>query len=321
MEVKTWNSHLMYQEKEFLDLLVKYGPSRSKLEVVDINGYYGLCYSIPFFNYARLEADLFESTDVDKFLPAAIDFAKEKGIARIEITTTWENKNSLLKKYPFRRFPATRVIDCTNDIDEIWKSLRGSTRRQIKQAIKRGVSVDETKDVKDFDEWFRIYKDLARRRDFKTAPYEFLYELFKTQKFAKLFVARLHDEIIGGLFFLVHRNMRFMNGASYKKFYNYRPNNLLHWKAICWAHENGIHYYDFGGVLPEDDPARKTGGLIRGHFKEGFNGEYKEYYIYEIMLNPFKDRIIKLLADVYRLKDKMFKDKLDPQLKKLSYLQ
>jgi len=68
---------------------------------------------------------------------------------------------------------------------------------------------------------------------------------------AKLCLARFDDEFIAGsLCFTFKDTVFYWMNASYKKFWNLRPNNLIIWSMIKWAHNNGIRHFNFGATPP-----------------------------------------------------------------------
>src|SRR4030095_15315459 len=57
----------------------------------------------------------------------------------------------------------------------------------------------------------------------------------------------------------------YLLGATNEEGTKSKGSYLLHWHAIQWFKENGISWYDLGGINPERNP-----GVY--HFKKGFSG-------------------------------------------------
>ena len=58
----------------------------------------------------------------------------------------------------------------------------------------------------------------------------------------------------------------YLFGATSDQGMKSKGSYLLQWTMIKWLKENGIRYYNLGGINPEKNP-----GVY--HFKQGFSGE------------------------------------------------
>jgi lipid II:glycine glycyltransferase (peptidoglycan interpeptide bridge formation enzyme) len=138
--------------------------------------------------------------------------------------------------------------------------------------------------------------------------FENAFKILYPKKMAKLFLASVNDKIIAGSLFLIHRwyMVYFMN-ASVREFLRFQPNNLIQWKSIIWAKNNGIKLYDLGGAV---DPSYGS-SFIRGvyQYKKRWGGRKVNHdYFYSGRIygtasflfykNELARRIISLLRSV-----------------------
>jgi lipid II:glycine glycyltransferase (peptidoglycan interpeptide bridge formation enzyme) len=173
----------------------------------------------------------------------------------------------------------TIVINLKKDLDVIWKGMgNGSCRRPIKRAKKNGV---EIKINENYEEFLEI-NDSFRKA--KKLP-EFSIDIDLMKKIGTLFVMKLGDEILGGIFYLNdEKNMRGLIGASKRLGVNKKKaaliasaNKLLIWEAIKFGKENGMEILDFGGFSLNKNDSEK---MRINTFKKGFGGELKKVYSY-----------------------------------------
>jgi CelD/BcsL family acetyltransferase involved in cellulose biosynthesis len=68
----------------------------------------------------------------------------------------------------------------------------------------------------------------------------------------KIFWAIRHGKTIAGLLgFASGQRVNIVNTVSDAVAWEHRPNDLLHWEYIKWAHGQGYGYFDFGSVRYE----------------------------------------------------------------------
>jgi CelD/BcsL family acetyltransferase involved in cellulose biosynthesis len=158
---------------------------------------------------------------------------------------------------------------------EIWQSIDPATRRSIRRAENEGVVVRQAES----EEELRVFFDLHLRvRKYKyrllAQPYRFFENIWQQfhstsgEQTMKLMLAVYQGQIIAGAMFLGWKNGIFYKfNASDSTYLTLRPNDLIIWEAIKYAHEHGFGYLDFG--LSDWDQA----GLIR--FKRKFSTEEK----------------------------------------------
>jgi CelD/BcsL family acetyltransferase involved in cellulose biosynthesis len=162
-------------------------------------------------------------------------------------------------------------IDLARSEREIWESLRGNARQNIRHARRSGVTVRIGKTADDAVIFHRMHARLRKTKYRLLAqPWSFfenLYQVFVENNDSVVLLAELDDSPIAGIFLL------YLQDAAYYKFnatldQRHRPNDLLMWHALLLARQHGLRRIDLG----LSDSAQL--GLLR--FKRKFATEERD---------------------------------------------
>jgi lipid II:glycine glycyltransferase (peptidoglycan interpeptide bridge formation enzyme) len=178
---------------------------------------------------------------------------------------------SQLQRFPER----TRIVDISISETEIFSQYSQVCRRHIRIAEKNDVVVEQSNDVKTFEE---LSKTTALRNHFsvhKAKYFQLLLDTFKDD--ARLFMARKGTEYLcGGIFIFSNESAYYYYGASSNTFRNINAPTLLQWEAMKWAKEKGGKYFDLLGIAPSDDGNHRLSAVTQ--FKKKFGGEVVSFY-------------------------------------------
>ncbi len=173
-------------------------------------------------------------------------------------------------------------------IEDVWKSFSKELRRNITKALKNNVEVEEGT----FEDILFINEKISERmveqnrsRKFLHKYNSYLKSLYKVlyPEFMKVFVAKVNRERITGQIVLMHDGrVYFWMGSPKIEVLRGTPNELLQWKIIEWAHENGFHEVE---IIDSGDNPR----LI--HFKSKFNPDIEPWFLARKYKNKFFNRI------------------------------
>lgn len=177
--------------------------------------------------------------------------------------------------YPFR----TIIINLDRSLQDIWQALNKRARWGVRKAERVGLKVKVATVWKEWEQFYHIFSIHGKEKQYPPEPLEFFREMFKLhhKNMARLFLAQHQKRTIAGSLFLIYnQNMIFLQNASESAFLSYNPNNLLQWKSIEWAKENGVTIYDMNGLPPKQVP------YLLGvyHYKKRWNGDVQWYYYY-----------------------------------------
>jgi len=190
------------------------------------------------------------------------------------------NLDQCLLDQKFLTIPsATFVVDLRLPLESLWKRLEKRARWGVKKAQKMDITVSE---AKNWEGWKRyreiyVYENYHKRvRPRSLKLHKSIYQHLFPEERAKLFVARYHGKTIAGsLFLATNFEMIYYEGASDARFLKFQPNNIIQWHAISWAKQQGIKYYDLGGVLRNPDRRHALYGVYM--FKRQWGGKLHRY--------------------------------------------
>ncbi len=140
---------------------------------------------------------------------------------------------------------------------------------------------------KDLKEWYRLYLENQRWHMVAARPYrffKFLYENLVSTGLMKILLAECNianrEKIIAGSIFFSFNDTVFysFNGRN-KNGLKFHANDLIQWKAINYACENGYTYYDMGEV--------SNCNTSLAQFKTKWGCESKQIYHYYYSNNGY----------------------------------
>jgi hypothetical protein len=142
------------------------------------------------------------------------------------------------------------MIDLQMGAAAIFKEFsdKQGVRRAIRKAISSGVKVEMTSTVDDVAEFYAVYLDWAKRKGIPSTPLPDFQEQFSLTSNRRLFVARLSGNIIAGSVVRMHVGglIEYSGNSSLEQYQAIRPNDLLQWRIIEWACQEGLRSYSLG---------------------------------------------------------------------------
>lgn len=165
----------------------------------------------------------------------------------------------------------TSRLDVAQPLDVLRKGLQSRWRSYLKNAEKSSFTVMQGTSDELYNQFSILYREMMDRKKFETTVdiEEFgriqkrLPEVLKMQIFVCSADGRPHNALVvsalgeSGIYLLAATGDAGLNG---------RGAYLLQWRAIDWLHQQGIRWYDSGGINQEKNP----GGY---QFKSGLGGQ------------------------------------------------
>ncbi|MEO1064757.1 MAG: GNAT family N-acetyltransferase [Actinomycetota bacterium] len=146
---------------------------------------------------------------------------------------------------------AWHAIGVTEDEDELWSSLRGSARRNIKAARREDLEVEIATGEEGVHRFYDLHT-LVRTAKYRLLPQprDFFAELwreFAPDDAIRVLLARHEGRDIGGILLLDWGDTSFYKfNASLADQLHRRPNDLLLWTAMTEAAARGLRWVDLG---------------------------------------------------------------------------
>jgi CelD/BcsL family acetyltransferase involved in cellulose biosynthesis len=153
-------------------------------------------------------------------------------------------------------------IDVTADIDSLWAGIDPGARRAIRKAEAAGLTVRAATSPDEVRAFFAMHMAVRKHKyRLLSQPWRFfesIWDRFLSIGDGVLMLAELDGRPIGGVLFLSWRDTLYYKfNASDLGNLAVRPNDLVLWEGMKWAHERRLELIDLG-VSDLDQP-----GLIR----------------------------------------------------------
>jgi lipid II:glycine glycyltransferase (peptidoglycan interpeptide bridge formation enzyme) len=201
----------------------------------------------------------------------------------------------------------TYEVDLSLSHEELLKSFHGKHRNVVRKAIKDGVEIQISTDIKLIQ---GLISDTMTRQNVIHFPsLEYLLNLQDSiPENLLLLVARKGDKLQGVAVFIYDKEKSYyMYGGSSRNPYT-GSINLLHFEAMKLLQERGAKKYDFVGARLNIEKGSKYEGLDR--FKSRFGTSLIQGYAFRTIINPFKFKLFNIISKIY-LKLKGY-DYIDP---------
>jgi hypothetical protein len=180
----------------------------------------------------------------------------EAGPAELISVFTWPSLElSVFADRGFRRrqLPGNVVLDLSQGADAVFKQFSKDRRRNIRFAEKNGIEVQMATTPQDIVEAYEVYKAWrgTERKELRGAA--FTFEVFdraaQLSNNRRLFLARLSGKVIAINIFRLCPGGLFESAAnsSLDEFMHLKPNELLQWRGIEWACNQGLRRHSLGG--------------------------------------------------------------------------
>ena len=229
--------------------------------------------SLPFSDYCQPLCNSKE--DFQRMVLGVKKYAKEAGWRYIE----WRDAGSFLGEEKDCSRYYVHSLRLEGELESILAGFRGSTRRNIKKALRTGVSVDILNSYDSVKEYYRMHRITRKEHGFPPQPFKFFEKIFEhvvaTMKGIVVLASYRGVPVAGAIFLYSGDEAIFKYGASDSKCHYLRPNNLVMWEAIKWCKANSFMKLNFGRTRFEDR------GLMQ--FKNGWGTkrEVVKYHQYK----------------------------------------
>ena len=206
--------------------------------------------SLPFGDHCQPLVDT--ETDAEALLDALIADQERMGAKTLEVRG-WP-RNGLTVPERLTPVPYYRLFESELDPDPavFWKKIAGDSRRCVRQAREKNLSVRPVESLDDLAAFYALNLMLRRRHGMLPQPrllFTALYRNFILAGNGRLLLAEVEGQIVAGLLCITHRDKVYDKFApSNPEFWSYRPNHLLLWESVEWSCQRGFKHYDLGRV-------------------------------------------------------------------------
>ena len=284
------------QSKNWLDFQKSLGRKVWQIDSVNI-----IKHNLPlgksYFYSPRTEGDFLSK----EFLTKLKKIADQENAIFFKIEPQKQINENLLKKSGFIKGKdiqprKTLILDITKTEKELLNQMHYKTRYNIRLAEKKGVEIrakSQKSKVKNFEEFWRLLQQTAKRGNFRTHPKEYYKKMLEIIPETELFIAEYQNRVIAANIVIFYQKTAiYLHGASDYQYRNLMAPHLLQWKQVLEAKKRGCIEYDFWGI-----DEKKWPGVTR--FKKGFGGKQVIYPgAYDLVFQPVWYRIYRIAKKI-----------------------
>jgi hypothetical protein len=175
----------------------------------------------------------------------------EAGSAKLVDLFVWSDVATLVDpRFRKKQYEGVAMLDLSRGPDALFRKFSENKRRNIKRAIKYGVSVEPANDPGKVADYYSICVEWSRRKGLSIPGEEEFHQTIALRNNRLLLLARHEGKIVAGVVirFSPHGVMEYAANSSLQDALHLRPNDLLHWRAIEWGCRKGMTHYSLGGA-------------------------------------------------------------------------
>jgi len=164
--------------------------------------------------------------------------------------------NESLSKFIWRDEYITEIPAFPQEIKFVNSKNHSSIKRAVNKAIKNGVEYRLADSEKDLKQWYRLYLELNKYHTNPPRPYKLFkiaWDILKPKGMMQLALAEQKTNgkkkiIAGSILYYFNKTVTFAYNGSSRKYFDLRPNDLVHWNAIHNAQKEKYKFYNWGNA-------------------------------------------------------------------------
>lgn len=190
------------------------------------------------------------------------------------------------------------IINLDKGENELLSQLHNTRRRQIKRGYRRGIRVEVSNQVDNFQRYYEILQNTYSSAGLPLQDISFFEsakEFLSKNDNLFFFSAYDEDKLIGFRMILAFKDMLhdWFAGDMPEARDKY-TNDVLVWEVLKWGLNNSYKTFDFGGA---GEPGQEYG--VRD-FKKKFGGDLVSFGNYIIVHQKIKYNLLNILKTVYK---------------------
>lgn len=211
--------------------------------------------SLPFSDYC--EPLISSEVNFNELLEEIIKLGSSKKAKYLEL----RGGNKFFSDVEASTFDYNHNLDLTPGEEKLFKNLSSNTKRNIKKAIREGVTVEISNSNNALEDFYSMNCATRKKHGLPPQPKKFFnnlqtYVLSENKGF--IAIGKYNNQsIAGAVYFHIGDKALYKFGASYMDFQNLRANNLVMWEAIKHYSSDGFKSFCFGRTEPDNEGLRK----------------------------------------------------------------
>ncbi len=192
----------------------------------------------------------------------------------------------------------TILLDLKKPLTDLQSDMHPKTRYNIRVAERHRVSF-QTGGEELFEEFWAMLTTTTNRNAFRSHAKSYYQKMLQGHHDPDLHIfvalARVDGKPAASAIMIDFAGTRtYLHGASDYALRDAMAPFALHAKLIADAQQKGMHYYDWWGIAPTDNPKEPLAGVTR--FKKAWGGDIVRYpETKDCILNPMKYRFYRFI--------------------------
>lgn len=185
-----------------------------------------------------------------------------------------ETKPRGMKPITYSQPVATRAIDLSPSLEDIFLGMSPSKRNVCRNYQKKGLVYHMTKDPKEIELLFRPLHDIAARNQISVHSDNYVRKQAEAMMpdNASLHYIELEGTVVtASLLYEGDDTNYYAHSGTVAQYYKLQANTALIGELIKYSKDSGKHWLDLYGISPTDDPSHPWAGV--SNFKAEFGGE------------------------------------------------
>jgi len=236
---------------------------------------------LPFSDYCA-PLEIHDHLLFEDLFNEILNYAKSEKLSSIEI----RGGNNFLENVVSSNHFYVHSLELNKSEEELFAGFSGSTRRNIKKAIREGVIVRIEDTMKAVNRFYDMNCVTRRYHGLPPQPRSFFKNIFTEiiEKNKGVVISAFYNEelIASSLFLQFGNKVIYKFGASNRAYLHVRPNNIVIWEAIKYYNNKGCEELNFGKT--------ETGNEGLKRFKIGWGASEEIINVYKYSLK--KDEFI-----------------------------
>lgn len=142
------------------------------------------------------------------------------------------------------------MLDLSKGAEALFKEFSQTRRNELRKAMKQNeleVKILDTDE--ELKELYAIHLDWNKRKNNLPDSFEQFQFAHLQKDYRRTFIAKYQGKVIAGSYYRFCRGgvIEYAANNSLTEFQKLRPNDLIGWRSIEWACENGFTHYSMGG--------------------------------------------------------------------------
>jgi hypothetical protein len=251
--------------------------------------------SLPFTDHC--EPIFHKTIQLQEVIHALIQNGKKQGWRFLEL----RGGKTLLPNALPSSYYFGHSLDLSQGERQIFSNFRESTKRNIRKAISKDIEIQFLQSFESIKEFYRLNSITRQHHGLPPQPYHFfkkVYDHILSKNLGFVILASYQKKMIaGGVYFHLGEKAVYKYGASDRKYWHLRANNLVMWEAIKWYCQNGYKNFSFGRTEPENQGLRqfKMGWGAKEHIINYYKYDFKK----DVFISDHK-KIKELYHQIFR---------------------